>query len=107
MESPGDRRGDCADQRLAGAGAAWRLRAGDPADYEPARAALPGGAAGAYRLQPRGEPVDLLDRVVVDEAEPDRLVFVPEALIQVERVPRIVRPDPDLPVGQRLRHFRC
>jgi hypothetical protein len=36
----------------------------------------------------------------VDEADPDRLVAVAEALVQAEGVPRIVRPDPDLLVGQ-------
>jgi hypothetical protein len=40
----------------------------------------------------------------VDEADPDRLVAVAEPLVQAERVPGIVRPDPDLRVGQAGGH---
>jgi hypothetical protein len=40
----------------------------------------------------------------VDEADPDRLAGVAEALVETERVPRVVRPDPDLRAGQPRGH---
>jgi len=42
----------------------------------------------------------------VDEADPDRLVAVAEALVQAERVPGVVGPDPDLLGGQAGGHVR-
>ena len=50
------------------------------------------------------QPVDLLLRVVVDEADPDRVLFVAETLVQVQRVPRVVGPDSDVTARQLGRH---
>ena len=41
----------------------------------------------------------------MDEADPDRLAGIAEPLVQAERVPRVVRPDPDLRVGQPRGHL--
>src|SRR5438309_2329312 len=56
------------------------------------------------RIQRGGETVDFVRRVVMDEADPDRLVFVAEPAVQAERVPGVVGPHPHLLLGQPRGH---
>src|SRR5438270_5208466 len=58
-----------------------------------------GGLETAY------EAVDLVLGVVMDEADPHGRVLVAETAVEPERVPRVVRPDADLALGQRARYL--
>src|ERR1019366_7722665 len=77
------------------------------ADYLNCHAALlsnsPIALARSRRGQFADQPVHLVGRVVVDEADPDRVSLVAETLVEVQRVPRVVSPDADPALSESRR----